>query len=389
MQLDPEKARSRVRSSLLLLAALAAAAPAGAEGWKLGFSVSESWNTNVRLAAAPSGKWATRFAGKLSKNIQGPRWQLGMSAAATKALYHGRASPRANGIFYGLGVQFGYQISPNVSVSIRDNFKSTYTGEIFEFVELDEDVLLPLTRQRRNHLRGSLAVEISDVTSFGISTSYDRALFQPDDIAQPRLDNGDRFATGLGLSRKLSDETSVNLGYSVAKSNQGVNSGLIHGVNLSVSHTLGEFTTMGVSLGGSRREGPGGAGYYSLGGGAMIARQFEDFSLSLSYRRDLSSLFGFGRDVVHNTFRLGHARKLSQSFGITVSGAYSRARDPDDPSFSYDAWLANAGFNLQLSEHWQLHAGYGYANRSHLPDEIISEFHAHRAVVQIGWNTAF
>jgi hypothetical protein len=387
--LDPDAARSRVRSSLLLLVALGAASPAAAQGWKLSFNVSESWNTNVRFAAAPSGKWATRFSGRLSRSFQGPRWQLGLNTAVTKALYHGRASPRANGIFYGLGAQLGLQLSPSVSLSIQDNFKSTYTGEIFEFVELDEDVLLPLTRQRRNHLRGSLGVQISDVTSFGISTSYDKALFQPDDIAQPRLQNGDRFAGGLGLSRKLSDETSVNLGYSLARSNQGVNTGLIHGVTLSVSQTLGEFTSMGVSLGGSRREGPSGAGYYSLSGGAVISRQFEDFGLSLSYRRNLSSLFGFGRDVVHNTFRLGHSRKLSRNVGISVSGAYSRARDPEDESFSYDAWFANGGFNIQLSEHWQLHAGYGYANRSRLPDEIISEFDAHRAAVQIGWNTAF
>lgn len=371
---------------------LGAAAPAAAQGgaWKLGLTASENYSTNVRLGTPTNGAFNTRLSLKLSRNFQAPRWQLGLNGGGAQSFFHGGSSSRLSRLNYSAGVQFGYQLSERAALSLQDSFSSSYTGDVIDLVGLggDEEVLLPQTGQKRNSARASLSFQVSSLTSATLSGSYYTALFQQQNPSQPRLTNGDRLGGGLGLSRKLSNENAVNLGYSFARSDQRVTTAYIHSLSLAYSRVLGEFTNAGISIGASRREAST-TTTHALTGGAEIARQFEDFSLSLSYSRNLSALFGLGRDVVHNTFSLSHARMLTASLGIQASGRYSRSRDPLDPSFGYNAWFASAGLNLSLFRLLQVHGGYSFAKRSPLPDETGRSFQSHRAALQLGWNTSF
>lgn len=387
--LKPDTARSLLRSGLLVLAALGAAAPAAAQGaWRLGLTVSESWDTNVRLGTSTNGNFATRVSGRLSRNFQGPRSQLGLSLSGMKSFFHGRSSPRPSGIFYTAGAQLGYQLSERASLSLYESFKSSYTGELIDFLQQDEDVLLPQSGQKRNHLRASLSLQVSSLTTATISGIHDIALFNQAEVSQPRLTNGDRLAGGLGLSRKLDDKSAVNLGYSFARSDQRLTSAYIHGLSLSFSRVLGEFTNAGISIGGNRRETTT-TTTHALTGAVSVTRQLEDFSVSLSYRRNLGALFGLGRDVVNNTMSLSGQRKLTRNLAMGASGGYSRNRDPLDPSFGYNAWFARVGLNLNLFRSLQLGGGYNFAKRSPLPGESGNRFQAHRLNLQLGWNTAF
>ena len=373
-----------------MLGALGLTAPAAAQGtqWKLLLSASESYHTNVRLTAPAVDAFATRLTVRLSKGFGGPRWTLGLAGSTQKSFFHGRATPRPSGLFYTASGEFGFQISESASFNIVDRFRSAYTGELLDFVEFDDDVVLPLNRQKRNHLRAALGIERSPTLTLGIPVSYDTSLFQPDDVLQPRLANGDRFATGIGLSRKFSDETTASLNYTYARSDQTLMFAESHSVAFGVAQALGEFTNLGIGIGAGLRETNQGRRYV-LGGGASIGRQFENFSFNLAYRRNLGALFGLGREVINNSIKLSHHRQLSRNVAINLSGAYVRTRDPLDDSFSYDAWYANAGLNRSLSQSLNLHAGYHFGKRSPLPGEIGRQFQTHRASIQLGWNTAF
>lgn len=350
-------------------------------------TASESWDTNVRLANSTNGNFATRVSGRLSRTFLGPRSQLGLSLSGLKSFFHGRSSPRP-GIFYSAGAQFGYQLSERAALTLQDNFKSSYTGELIDFLQLDEDVLLPQSSQKRNHLRASLSFQVSTLTTATVSGSHDMARFQQAEVSQPRLTNGDKISGGLGLSRKLSNESAVNLGYGFTKSDQRRTSAHIHNVSLGFSRVLGEFTNAGISIGASRRE-TSTTTTHKLAGGVVLTRQLEDFSISLSYRRNLGALFGFGRDVVNNTMHLAGQRKLTRNLGMAAGGAYSRSRDPLDPSFGYNAWFANVSLNLNLFRSLHLGGGYHFARRSPLPGESGRRFQAHRVSLQLGWNTSF
>jgi hypothetical protein len=377
--------------SSLLLGVLGIADPAAAQGtpWKLLLAVSESYHTNVRLTAPAVDAFATRITARLSKGFQGPRWNFNMGANLQKAYFHGRATPRPTGIFYGVSAQFGYQISERASFSIEDRLRSAYTGEMLEFLEFEDDVVLPLNRQKRNHLRGSLGIALSPTLSFAIPVVYDTAIFSQDDALQPRLVNGDRFATGMGFSKKMSDETTASLNYTYALSDQRIERVESHSLALGVAHQLGEFTNFGVAIGGGIRETRLGGRRYVLSGGASIGRQFENFSLNLAYRRNLGALFGLGREVVHNSIRLSHHRPLTKTLAVNLSGAYVRTEDLIDPTFSYNAWFANVGFNQGLGRSFNLHAGYHFGKRSPLPGEFGRNFETHRVSAQLGWNTEF
>ena len=408
--MNPDTARIRVRSALLLLAALGSAAPAAAQapGWKLGLTASETWISNVRLAADRTNAFTSRFSVKLSRNLQAPRWQLGLNGAGSQNFFHGGAVSRLNKINYSGGMQFGYQFSARASLSVKDSFRSSYTGDVIDLVGLDEpyegEVLLPHTNQKRNSAHATLSLQVSALTTASVTGSYYTALFQQDEASQPRLRNGDKLSGGLGLSRKLSLEDSVNLTYSFAKSDQRVTSAHIQSVSLGYARVLGEFTNAGLFIGASRREAitttdptttdpTTTAPRTTLTGGLAVARELENSSVSLGYNRNLEPLFGFGRDVVHDTFRLSMRRTFTRSLAMNVRGSYSRNRDPSDPSFSYNAWSVGGGpgFNLNLDRGLHLNVGYSFAMRDRLAGEAAGprRFQSHRVGLQLGWNTAF
>lgn len=408
--MNPDTARIRVRSALLLLAALGAAAPAAAQapGWKLGLSASETWISNVRLAADRTNAFMSRFSVKLSRNIQAPRWQLGLNGAASQNFFHGGSARRLNKISYSGGMQFGYQFSARASLSVKDSFRSSYTGDVIDLVGLDQpyegEVLLPHTNQKRNSAHASLNLQVSALTTASVTGSYYKALFQQDEVNQPRLRNGDKLAGGLGLSRKLSDEDSVNLSYGFAKSDQRLTSAYIHSVSLGYARVLGEFTNAGLFIGASRREAIATtdptttdpattAPRTTLTGGVALGRELENSSVSLGYSRNLEPLFGFGRDVVHDSFHLSLRRTMTRHVAMTARGSYSRSRDPLDPTFSYNAWSVGfgPGLNLNLDRGLHLNVGYSFAMRDRLAGEAAGprRFQSHRLGLQLGWNTAF
>jgi hypothetical protein len=372
-----------------LLGALGLAAPAAAQTpWKLLLSASESYHTNIRLTPPAVDSFATRLTARLSKNFDGPRWHLGMGGQVQKSYFHGRAAPRPTGVFFGGTTEFGVQLSESASFSVVGRFRAAYTGEFLEFVEFEDDVVLPLNRQKRSHVRASLGIELSPKLTLSIPISYDKALFAPDDALQPRLANGDRFATGVGFSRQLNDKTTGSLNYTYARSDQTLMFAESHSVALGLARAIDQFTNFGIGIGAGLRETNQGRRYV-LGGGASIGRQFENFSFNLGYRRNLGALFGLGREVINNSVRLSHHRQLSKTLALNLSGSYVRTRDPLDDSFSYDGYYANAGLNLSLSQSLNLHGGYHFGKRSPLPGEIGRNFQTHRVSVQLGWNTSF
>lgn len=385
----PDGARTWLRSGVLLLGVLGLAAPAAAQNpWKLLLAASESYHTNIRLTPPAVDSFATRLTARLSKNFEGPRWNLGLGGSVQKSYFHGRATPRPTGLFYGATAEFGFQLSESASISIVDRFRAAYTGELLEFVEFEDDIVLPLNRQKRNSLRGTLGIELSPTLTFSIPISYDTALFEPDDALQPRLANGDRFATGVGFSRQFSARTTASLNYTYARSDQTLMFAESHSLALGLARSIDQFTNFGIGIGAGLRETNQGRRYV-LGGGASIGRQFENFSLNLAYRRNLGALFGLGREVITNSLRLSHHRQLSRNLAVNISGAYVRTRDPLDDSFSYDGYYANAGLNLSLTRSLNLHGGYHFGKRSPLPGEIGRNFQTHRVSVQLGWNTSF
>ena len=211
--------------------------------------------------------------------------------------------------------EFGFQISESASFSVVDRFRSAYTGELLEFVEFEDDVVLPLNRQKRNHVRAALGIELSPTLTFTIPISYDTSLFEPDDVLQPRLANGDRFATGVGFSRQLNDKTTASVNYTYARSDQTLMFAESHSVALGLARSIDQFTNFGIGIGAGLRETNQGRRYV-LGGGASIGRQFENFSFNLGYRRNLGALFGLGREVINNSLRLSHHRQLSRNLAI-------------------------------------------------------------------------
>jgi hypothetical protein len=378
-----------VRSAGLLLLAWAAAAPASAkEDWKLGLNVSETWDTNVRFANPPGGRFATRVSAQLGRVIQGPRWQLGLNGSAMKSFFHGSTSPRAQGIFFGVGATFGLQLSDRASLTVADRFRSAYTGEAIDFVDVDEDVILPQAGQRRNHLTGGLSFQISSLHTISLNVVWDKALFQQEEVFQPRLRNGERFASGLHLSRKLNDLNTINLGYTYARSAHALSPADIHSVSLGFSRKLGEFTNAGIAIGASHRASFDGD-LNAISGGLAISRALENSSFTLGYGRNLGPVFGLGRDLLHDTVRVSYRRQLSRSVYASTGGHFARNRDPLDAGFSYNAWSAGAGVGVNVFQNFNLHGGYNYFKRTPLPGELGRRFEAHRAAIQLGWNTSF
>jgi hypothetical protein len=305
-----------------------------------------------------------------------------------KSFFHGRTSPRAQGIFYGVGVNFGYQLSDRASLSVADHFRSAYTGEEIPFVTVDEDVILPQVGQKRNHLTGGLSFQVSTLTTASLNVTWDKALFQQEEVFQPRLRNGERFASGLHLSRKLSDLNTINLGYTYARSANAITPANIHTVSVGFSRKLGEFTNAGISIGASHRASFDGD-LNAVSGGLAISRALENSSFTLAYGRNLGPVFGLGRDLLHDTVRISYHRQLARSVNASAGGAFSRNRDPLDAGFSYNAWSAGAGLSVNLFQDFSLHGGYGFFRRTPLPGELGPQFERHRASIQLGWNTSF
>jgi hypothetical protein len=208
-----------------------------------------------------------------------------------KSFFHGRTSPRAQGIFFGVGATFGLQLSDRASLTVADRFRSAYTGEAIDFVDVDEDVILPQAGQRRNHLTGGLSFQVSSLNTISLNVTWDKALFQQEEVFQPRLRNGERFASGLHLSRKLNDLNTINLGYTYARSAHALSPADIHSVSLGFSRKLGEFTNAGISIGASHRASFDGD-LNAISGGLAISRALENSSFTLGYGRNLGPVFG-------------------------------------------------------------------------------------------------
>jgi hypothetical protein len=345
-------------------------------GLALDISLGGGWDSNARFESG--GEHSANGYGQadVGRTWTTPSWTFAADVSGGGSVY--RATTATNRYQFSGGLSASGALGTRTDLSVAGSGSVEYTDFLSD--PATAGLALPLTLTRRVVGNATMQRRLGARTRLDLNADYGRYFFDSEELA-----DGSGISGGAGLSRGVSDKTSLSFAYAYqANQYEGTGWSQVNRVSAGLSRTLSEHATLSMSGGVDGRSLEGLDTRWIASGSGTLAYKSSRTTWSLRFYRGVSPGPGLGTDRILNLFSLVLSSTPRPWLTLSATASHGINQDPLDPGSKYESDDVGVFVRFRLTRTLGLAPQVSYRRRGEFGDQ--PEVHSMRLGLALSYS---